>query len=345
MANTYADSVLLEARLWQEENVGTRFERRRTATQILPAFLAGQNYIPDIEAIKKATTQATAMLYLKKKDFTINSAKSCTPSGETGGSGKLSLTWTQKGFAVKHQTKKYHGNELSSIAGLAYDLYEAEATFWFGASGIDAILEAYLNTNRTQVNAISAGGGHNTWRGATDYDVTVAHADRGRFYNYLMAEMMMNNYSGILYDIHDQLWTADVGYYAAQGTANSVNTAFQFDNIIRKPSNLVVPTGYFNSKHYVFEEGAVAFLTWNEMLNREGRVAGDRQWTTMESKFFPGIFFDVFINTSCGDTTDDGGTTQDLVIDFEYTLNYTVAKQPLTTSNETPIFKYQVYAT
>ena len=32
-----------------------------------------------------------------------------------GGSGKQSLTWAQAGFAVKHQTKKYAGNELNSI--------------------------------------------------------------------------------------------------------------------------------------------------------------------------------------------------------------------------------------
>ena len=82
MANTYSDTVLREARLWQEDNIGQEFERRKELTKILPVFLAGQRFIPDLENIKNATTQATAMMYLKSKDFTINTSKSCTPSGE-----------------------------------------------------------------------------------------------------------------------------------------------------------------------------------------------------------------------------------------------------------------------
>ena len=343
MANTYADTVLLEARLWQDENMSQKFERRKQNTNILPVFLAGQEYIPDIEDIKMATTQATALMYLKKQDFTINSVKSCSPSGETGGSGKQALTWAQKGVAVKHQTKKYAGNELTSIRGLAYDLAEAEKSFWFGASGIDSILLAYLEANRTQVNALSSlPNAVNTWAGTPDFEVQTANANLDRFYNYLLSDMQANNYTGMYHDIHDTLWQSEVAHYGQQGTANAVNTAYQFDDVMRYSSNLIQPTGYNQSVHYIIPEGGVAFLTWNEMLNREGAQDGDRTWGTWESRYFPGLFFDYFAKSGCADTTADGGATQDRVIDYELTLNYAIVKQPLTTANESPIFKYAV---
>jgi hypothetical protein len=350
MANTYASTVLQAARLWQQDNMQKKFESRRDLSKVFPVFEDGQNFVPELDEIKKATTQTTTTLYLTKKSFTINSSKSCSPSGETGGSGSVNLSWVQKGFAVQHQTKKYHGNELSSARGLAYDMFEAEMSLWFESSGMEAAMIAYLEANRTQVNALSAGtsGSRNTWRGAANYDVTTLHANRNQFWNYMQADMMINNYSGKLWDVYNTWFTADMNYYSEQGAANSTNTAFQFaqipGGIAPQPTNLITPSGYFDSTHYIVPEGGVAILFWNEQLNRIGTKTEAGEWTIMESQLFPGVFYDVFIKNSCSDTSDDGGTTQDSVINMEFTLNYALTKQPLSTANATPIFKYQIYS-
>jgi hypothetical protein len=342
MANTYAATVLQNARLWLNDNYNKKFEERPTLTQILDVFVAGQSAIPKLDAIRKATTQTTQIMYKTRKAFTIGSSKSCSPSGETGGSAVTNVTWVQKNFVVKHQSKKYAGNELDAAAGLASDLFEGEKSFWFGATGMDAALLAYLEANRTQINVNSDGAGHNTWAGTPDFFMDVANADRSRFYNWLISEMARNNYDAPFWDIHDTMWYADVANYAAQGTANAVNTAYQFDGVTRKKSNLIVPSGYYDSTHYIIPEGGVAILDWNEGINLRGDIAGDKEWLTYQSKFFPGFTFDLFIKNSCADTTDDGGTTQDKVIDYEFTLNYALVKQPMSVANETPIYKYQV---
>jgi hypothetical protein len=349
MANTYASTVLQAARLWQQDNMGKKFESRRDFSKVFPVFQDGQNYVPDLEAIKQSTTQTTTTMYLTKKSFTINTSKSCSPSGQTGGSGTVDLSWVQKGFAIKHQTKKYHGNELSSTRGLAYDMFEAEMSLWFDSSGMEAAMVAYLEANRTQVNALSsATESRNTWRGATDYDVTTTHANRNNFYNYMRSDMMLNNYSGKLWDVYNTWFSSDINFYSNQGEGNSTNTAFQFaqmpQGISLQPTNLISPSGYFDSTHYIIPEGGVAILFWNELLNREGRKNESGEWTIMESQLFPGVIYDVFIKNSCSDTSDDGGTTQDSVIDYEFTLNYALTKQPISTANETPIYKYQIYS-
>jgi hypothetical protein len=350
MAATYADTVLLESRLWLQENANKKFEQRVDTTQILPVFLAGQEYIPNLAEVKAATTQATSVMYLKKKAFTVNSSKACTHAGETGGSGKATVSWIQRGVTVQLQKKKYYGNELAAILALANDFYEAEKSIWFGSTGIDAVLLAYMETNRTQVNALSTHTeSKNTWRGAANYDVTVANANRGQFWNYANSDMALNNYTGNFFDIYNTYFDAFKNYYSSQGIGNSTNTAFQFANLpanfITKPSNLITPAGYFDSVHYIIPEGGVAALFWNDPVNRGGDKTAAGEWTIMESMFFPGIFFDVHIVDTCADTTNDGGGTQDSVKDIEMTLNIGITKQPLSTSNETPIFKYQVYTT
>jgi len=351
MANTYADTVLLEARLWQDDNVGKKFERRREMSKVTPVFLDGQKYVADVEKIKQAETQATSIMYLKQKDYTPITAKTCSPDGETGGSGKQSITWAKRGFEVKHELKKYAGNELKAMEAFAYNLYEGEASFWLQATGMEAIQIAYLEANRSQINGISAGNqSRNTWNGAADYFVEVANANRNRFYDYVQSDMILNNYSDVLWDVHNSWWRSDINYYSNQASANNVNTQFQFSpnsvgSFELAPSNLISPATYYDSLHYIIPQGGVVMLTWNEMLNREGAVSGDRQWTIAESKFYPGIFFDVFIKSGCSDTTANGGGTQDKVIDFEYILNYSLSKQPTVTAGDNPIYKYQILST
>lgn len=353
MANTYASTVLQNARIKLMEDSEMMFGRRPKLTQIRTAFLEGQGYIrgvngESLDELRQATTQTTQILYKNPKDFTIGTSKSCSPSGETGSSSALSVTWSTINATIKHQRKKYFGNEIKAAEGLAYDIAEAEKSLWLGASGVDAKMYAYLDANRTQINAISSvGGSKNSWVTAgSAYYVQVANADINRFYNYLMGDMAINNYVGEMYDIHNVGWMSEVAHYAEQGTANSTNTAYQFDGIKRLPSNLITPAGYFESTHYVVSKGGVACMFWNDQLNRTGHggEGNDRYYTVMESNIVPGVYYDVFITESCADTSDDGGSTQDLVLNIEMSLNYSLVKQPVynASGTETPIFKYNV---
>lgn len=347
MANTFSSSALLNARVWQLENMQKAFDQRNTITQIYRAFEDGQRYIVGLD--NNLTTQTKQIMYLINKDYTVNTSKSCTPTGEVGGSNIVSLTWAQLGAAVKINQKQMDGNELNATKALANALYQAESSIFYGASGLDAVMLAYLEANRTYVNKLSAGtsGSSNTWRGAANYDVTVPHANEARFWGDMQADMMINEYSGKLWDIGNTWFASKMNYYGAQGAANSTNTAYQFSNMPAGiewcPSNLVTATGYFNSKHYIVPEGGVASLYANEPLNIRGEESEAGKWYTIESMLRPGIFFDVFEKNSCADTTDDGGRTQDSVKTLELTLNYSLTKQPISTSNETPIFKYQIY--
>jgi hypothetical protein len=347
MANTYSSTNLFNAREWQFDNMKEKFDQRREFTMVHKPFFEGQAQIPDLERIKAAYVQTTQVMYLPKKTFTVNNSKSCAPSGETASSGVATVSWNQYGFAIKQNKKQFQNNELTAIRALANDLFNAETTLWTGASGIEAAMVSYLNTNRTQVNKLSGTtGSKNTWKVTPNFYVETTNANRGQFWNYALHDMQLNNYDGKIWDIHNTWAGADINYYSAQGTANATNTQFQFAANLpaqfdMAPTNLINAATYHDGIHYLVPEGGVASLFWNDPLNRTGEESEAGKWYVMESMLHPGVWYDVFEKNSCSDTTDDGGTTQDSVTTWEFTINMGLTKQPMT-GNETPIFKYQV---
>lgn len=352
MAN-YAETVLLEARYLLNQDAEKKFTQRGNLTNIHKAYIEGAEYVSgekgeSLEKLRTATTRATKIKYLKKQTFTATTSKSCNPDGDFGDTGNVTATWASLVRTIKLREKTFLGNEVSAIKALSNSVYQMELDILLGsANSLNAAMLAHLEANRTQVNALStAGVSKNTWYGTPNFYVSTAAANIGRFYNFLMADMAANNYNGDFYDIHDTFWGAEVANYAAQGTANSTNTAYQFDGFERLSSNLIVPTGYNSSLHYVVPKGGVASLTWNDGLNlSNAEIQGGGMYRVQESMLVPGLYYDVFIKEACADTTSYGGGTQDKVTDIEFTLNYSLLKQPLDTANETPIFKYYVATT
>ncbi len=344
MAN-YASSVLLAARAKQQEKYANKFIGRPVNSFLMDLFMKDRDItIPNLADIRKATTQTTTILYPTKTAYTVNSAKSCSPTGEQGDSGSVNLTWYTKQVEVITSAKRHQGNEYSMMEALAWELLKAEQALWKdSASSMEAALLAYLEANRSQVNAASSGG-HNTWDG-TNYNMDVAYANINQFYNFLMDEMALNNFNGQLLEAYNTGWGASIRNQANQGQQNATNTAFQFINpfdVLGYASNYIVPSTADNSTHYIIPQGGVCLLDWNDPLNREGKVSGDLEWGLYESRFFPGLMLDLFTKTACADTSGSGGGTQDFTHTFELSFNYAIAKQPL--ASGTPIFKYNVLA-
>jgi hypothetical protein len=337
-ADVYSDTVLLAARAFIKDQNNKKFQLRPEYTRIVDTFMKDREYtIPSLSNLRSATTRATDAMYLKTKDFTVGSSKACTVVGEQSGSGKVTLSWATKTVKIATSFKQHAGNEVAQAMALANDLYNAEKSLFFGASGLDAALLAYLDTNKSGVNA----GGSGSFDATNDI-MAIATANVDDFYNLVTADMQMNNYNPMFNDIHNTMWTAKQRRYVNQGGGNSTNLAFQFAGFDFHASNLIVPatigSNAYSSVHYVVPDGGVALLDWNDPLNRAGAAIGDKEWSTYQSILMPGLTLDLFKLKACADTSADGGGTQDLTENWELSLNYALAKQP--TATGTPIFKY-----
>lgn len=337
--DAYADTVLQNARAFIKSESNKKFELRPEMTRILDVFMKNREFtIPALSAIREADTQVTEALYLKKKEFTIStSGKVCAPTGEQSGSAKLPVTWLSKSFEVKTSFKQHAGNEVSMATAFANDLFNAEVSLFFGATGLDATLLAVLETNKSGVNV----GGSGSFDAVQDI-MHIDPSDEDDFYNLATADMMLNNYNPTFLDVHDTMWTAKQRRFVNQGGGNSTNLAFQFAGFEFFASNLITPgvigANTYSAIHYIIPTGGVAILDWNDKLNRMGDNVGDKTWSTFESLLVPGLTYDVIRTDDCADTTADGGGKQDKVTVWQFTLNYATLVQPTPTGS--PIFKY-----
>ncbi len=342
-ANVYADTVLQTARAFIKDENNKKFQLRPEFTRIADTFLKDREFtLPNLATLRSSTTRATDALYLKKKDFTIGSTKDCAPAGEQSGSSKVTLDWQTKTVKIKTSFKQHAGNEVAQARALANDLYNAEVSLFFGANGLDADLLAFLETNKSGVNA----GGSGSFDVANDI-MAISTANVDDFYNLVYADMNKNNYNPTFNDIHDTMWTAKQRRYVNQGAGNATNLAFQFAGFDFHPSNLILPgtigSNAYNSIHYIVPDMGVALIDWNDPLNVSGAVSGEKSWSTYQSILMPGLTLDLFKVTACADTSGDGGGTQDLTENWELSLNYAAAKQPTLTGS--PIFKYGTLVT
>ena len=343
----FSATVLQELRAKVTEKNSKEFEMRKSFGDALTPFMEDASItMPDHAAIKTNLVQTEKSLYIKNKDFTIStSGKSCTPSGEECDSATVSLTWHPMTAVIRMSEKKFKNNEYGRMDAYAAALFNMEKSMFYGTTGLEKAMLTYLNTNRTYVNALSAGSGHNTWIGAPSYIVNVLNADIARFYDYAKPEMQLNNYDGDIIDIHSTMWNAELAHYAAQGTANSTNTSYQFDGFSKYATNNLALSSYYKHIHYLIPRGGVSLLTWdgeNRRLPHYNVQKGTNIWTSYDSLFKPGITMDLFIYETCGNTTDEGGSKQDLITNMEFTLWYAILKAPISVSDETPIFKYGI---
>lgn len=336
-ADVYADTVLQAARAFIKADNNRKFNLKPVFSTIMPIFTQGREYtIPELSSIRKATTQTTSALYMKKGSFSVGTAKTCAPTGQTSGSGKVDLTWATKNVEILSNYKQYQGNEVAQGMAFANDLYNAEVALWLS---METTLLAYLEANKSGVN----NGGSGTFN--TTYDImSITNSNKSMFYNLVNADMLKNNYNPMYLEAHDTMWYAKQQQYINQGAGNSVNTEFQFAGFEFHPSNLITPgvigNGTYDSIHYFVPTGGVVMLDWNDPLNRAGKVSGEKIWGTYQSLIHPEITFDLYKISGCADTTTSGGGTQDFVEKWELSLTYSLAKQPIETVDETPIYKY-----
>lgn len=338
MAN-YQPSILLDA-------VGIVTDRFN-AHEMRPGFFGATETflkyrdfsIPDLSSIRKSAQRATTVRYLNKTTQSTISARSCNPTAVLGDSSTATITWATVGFTVYESKKLFQNNYYTAQQAFANDLYGGMLN---AHEAIETAIVAYLEANKTGVNNGSA------WMGTFDsgddiFDIAVA--DKTRYYNYMQTVMRENLYRGELDAIQNIAAGAVMMEQLAQGAGNSANQQYQYGNIVFHESNYVTTASDYLINSYVFNPYSVAMLDWIPPLNQEGLVSGENTWTTMPDLFGLPLTWSVFKKSSCDSSVSLGGETQDLLTVWEFTVDYGLVKAPITTANETPIYKFGLKTT
>jgi hypothetical protein len=334
MAN-YASSVLVNA----QAKLATKYneaELRRKNRPVLDLAVKNVPYcLPDHQTLKVAEARTVEVKYLKKKPAGATTAKVAVHTGTKGDSDTLNLSWSTYVEKFYTSRKQAQNNVIAFEVMMQHEIEQAIANIKDRAETAGL---AAMYANRCQI-AAPATSGAGTWE-ATEFALQVSAANAS-YFAQLVKQFMFGRYYRGEFDV-----VADLVQYGAmervmnQGAGNSTNTAFQFGGLNIAPTTETIASAFTAGSALVMPAGTFAGLVWNDPENRKGKDAGENNvgsLMTMADPFGSGITFDISHYTVRRDESASGGHAQDIVDEWEVSLNIGWAVPPISTTDDSAI--------
>ena len=342
MAN-YATSVLAtgQADIIARHNAP---EQRRKVPTVMELALRNQQYsIPNANDLRVSELRPVQIYYFKDVAAGATTAKAYNHTGAYGDSGMVTLTYISHVEKIK-LPRKIAQNNVKAYSAMFTNLYEMA---WKNLrTRHDTSALAFVYANRMQlsaavVNPQIASANPGTWND-TNYALEIDANKASRFAQKAKSAMAARYFTG-MYDVIADLQIADEFEYAMQqGQANNANTAFQFANMNVSRTQDVIDSNYANGAMLIMPANSLSALQWNDPLNRTGVNSGENNvgmLGTISDPFGSGAVADISMYTGRADTSANttGGSTQDIVDEWEITLTNAYALPPLSTAGESVV--------
>lgn len=309
-------------------------ESRLKLSPVLSLGLGNQDIlIPNHLELRKRADRAVEAYVLKRSKRATTSTKTHNHTGNRGDSFAMPLSWSRFTDVFSISMEQLENNMFEFNQVLAQQLQNAMQNVLVDA---EEAAVASLFANRTQINAATAGGTFN----ATDdvFEIT----EQTRFYQIVQSMMRANDYRGVYDVITNQNAFINAQYAAAQGGGNSANLSFQFQNLNIAESNDLAHAGYTEDIALVMPQGSFACLPWIDQKNRSGYgdyMSYNGGKGSMRDPFGLGIDFAIHGYSQRADASASNGTTQDLVMEFEISIDMAFPISPLSASTESVVFE------
>ena len=258
-------------------------------------------------------------------------------TGVLGDSMAVPVTFVQ--FVDKFQmTLKWLDNNL-------YNFDEILANQFFQAFqniniGIEAHLTDFMATKKTQVNVATKNGTFDATKHV--FEIKSSATDKvGLVFEDAKSMMRQNHYQGVYDVVCDPKLYRDAAFYAAQGGANATNLGFQFGGMNIVESITVNDSAYTGGIAFFLPVNTFAVLDWIPVQNRRG--VGD--YNSYVGGFgamrdpISGLTFAVHAYQQRANTASRNGNSQDVVMEFEVSVDISANVAPLSTATETVVFQ------
>ncbi|MFM7854470.1 MAG: hypothetical protein ACKO96_21745, partial [Flammeovirgaceae bacterium] len=134
-------------------------------------------------------------------------------------------------------------------------------------------------------------------------------------------------------------------FAAAQGASNATNYSFQFSGMtfIHDPSLTnkapLIDAAYTKGFFEVVANGMIGMLDWIPQKNREGRTTTVNKYSAITNPF-DGLQYAMHSYETRADDSANNGDVQDVVTQFELSIDLAHEVAPLSVATETPIFAF-----
>jgi hypothetical protein len=326
-------------------------EQRRKIPTVFELAIQNQEYsIPNAQELRVSPLRPVEINYFTNVAPGNGTSKAYNHTGTYGDSGKVELVYVThvEPFSLP---RKLAVNSIMQYQAIFENLYEQKWKNLRKRHDDSAI--AFLYANRVQLTAAvmnpqlaSAGlgsggvvGSYNEANAAIEINQTY----QKQFIQYAKAGMASRLFGGELDVIADLQLAAAFDYAAQQGAGNAANTQFQYAGTNIAVTQDVIASNYALGSALILPKGLFSGLNWNEQLNVKGLsedIGGPiGMLGTAKDPLGSGAIADISMYTQRSDTSANtsGGSTQDVVDQWELTLTVAYALPPLSTSNESVV--------
>jgi len=334
MAN-YADSLLVTAQSMLNDDMAKPEYRHKDYSIIRVLTGNAPVLLPELDSIYKSDsmTVESYCLALSASDAITARAHDHAASA-FGDSQKVTLSFAIRGQEFKSSLKAADRNYIGEAQMLKGRIMGA---FIHLFDTIEALAATSLNTNKSQVND-ATDGERGTWDDS-NYVWEIDNANQDFVFQYISSMMRENNYTNLDF-IADPTLYALAMQKANQGGSNAVNLGWQFAGLNMFESPSITPGDEQIGLGYAIPKGTSALVHRIPSLNKVGKDTKDYTYTSMMDPFGLGIECAVHVREVGTDTSGSVGETQDVVFEYELTLDFAFVNAPLTTSNAATVFKH-----
>jgi hypothetical protein len=316
-----------------------RFTQPEMRSSAAPVTLLGRRnndmLLPSHSVLRTREERPIEAYLFKRTKRTPGSSRVYNHTGDRGDSIALNLNWSTISDKFSISLKQLDNNVFSFDQALANLIQNAAINI---NDAIEELLVTYLVAQRTQANAATKGGTFN----ATNYAFEISTANKSQFFQYIGSMMRQNDYRGAYDLVADPLIYASAQFLASQGTMNATNYGFQFSGLNIAESIKLDDANYANGVGLVIPENQFGVLDWIPKQNREG--SGDYNsyvggYGSMVDPMGSGMTFAVHGYQQRADTSTLNGDTQDVVMEFELSVDISPLVAPLSTAPESVVFE------
>lgn len=335
-------------------------EQRRQIPTVFEMALKNQEFsIPDASELRKSPLRPVEINYFTDVAPGNSTAKAYNHTGSYGDSGKVQLVYIQfaETFGIP---RKIADNSIFTYQNIFNNLYEIK---WKNLrTRHDKAALAFLYANRAQlanaamdpqIQAAGFGplntGNYGSWNG-TNFAIEVNAASQNLLIQRVKSVMAARFYEGELDIVADLQTSAQFDFAAQQGQGNAANTAYQFAGTNISATQQLIDSNYNLGSVLAMPKGLFAGMCWNEALNKRG-VDDDPGGAigilgTIDDPLGSGATADLSMYTQRADTSANtsGGSTQDIVDQWEVTVTMAYALPPLSLANDSVLLEFAVAA-
>jgi hypothetical protein len=338
MAN-YLPSNLAKAQARLLNAFATADKRFRDPVVHKMFLMNAEIMFPSYQQLRTREDRTVEANYFVKTDRALGTGRSHNHTGAKGDTSILTPSWTTYNDVFAISLKQGDNNVRSYEEMMMNEMENCVRNFMIG---LETVATGYAFNNRSQVSAATA---EVTFNGVT-FVHEIATGDSDRSLQIATTSMDVNAYQGLRYHVvADSIMWNKLNFQFYQGSANSTNLSFQFGGveIMHAPelTTLASVLGYTDGFMLLIPEGHIGGLPWIPIQNRQGVSTKENEYGTILNPF-DGLNYAIHSYVERADDSATNGYTQDILTEFECSLDMAYEHAPLSTANETPIQAFAI---